>query len=242
VSVRPFVASAKPRTSSAPSREHPGRTRGTVTLLGLGRPSESSLVERRALSAWAHPACRSAATRSSASRASQGRCDVRCDSSRGLDGPFRASSAAPPPFGGFRRTGFLHLGNPHGLLCSPAHKASAVFWLRGMPIPARARPAFLRLRRAGPRATSNAGRVCFAPATLLSFFLQGFLFRPEIQRRLRPDPPLLLELAGRRPLARPPVPSGPQLRRFAPSEQRSPFAIAIFRQAPGPCPLGFSPL
>lgn len=154
-------------------------------------------MERRALSAWAHPACRSAASRFSASRASR---------DRGYD--FATPPVDFPPPSGLhpglhrpsekaRRTGSPLRGNPPGLCGSPAHEASAVFWLRGMPFPARARPAFLRLRRAGPRATSNADRVCFAPATLLSFLLQGFLFRPEIRDLVsEPVPPLLLGASG----------------------------------------------
>jgi hypothetical protein len=84
-------------------------------------------------------------------------------------------------------------GNPPGLCCSPAHEGIAVFCPRGLPFPARAHPAFLRLGRAGPRATSITGRVCFAPATLLSFLLQGFVFLPEIRGLVsEPVPPLLL--------------------------------------------------
>lgn len=68
----------------------------------------------------------------------------------------------------------------------------------GLPSPARARPTFLRLGRTGPQTTSNAGRVCFTPATPLSFSLQGFVLRPEIQDSFpSPDPPMLLEAGDR---------------------------------------------
>lgn len=68
-----------------------------------------------------------------------------------------------------------------------------------MPTPARVRPAFLRLRRTGNLATSKTRRIYFAPATLVSFELQGFLLPPEIRDSFpSPAPPLLLESSRNR--------------------------------------------
>lgn len=53
--------------------------------------------------------------------------------------------------------------------------------------------AFLRLRRTGLSATLTARRVCFAPTTLVSLNLQGFLL-PEI-RNPSPGPILPCRLA-----------------------------------------------
>lgn len=154
-----------------------------MTLLEVRASFGVFLAKRRALSAWAHPACCSAASRFFASRASR---------DRGYDSATPPVDFSPPsgfdpglhrPSEKVRRTGSPLRGNPPGLYGPSAHEASAVFWLRGMPVPARARPAFLRLRRAGPRATSNADRVCFAPATLLSFLLQGLF--PARDREIR---------------------------------------------------------
>jgi hypothetical protein len=64
----------------------------------------------------------------------------------------------------------------------------------GMPVPARVRPGVSTPSANRLSATSKTGRICFAPATLVSFELQGFLFPPEIQDSFpSPAPSLLLE-------------------------------------------------
>lgn len=175
--------------------------------MGFRCLSESQGGRSRALLAQAPPACRSAATRSIL-------LSTCCRLPRKTTAPLLGLHAPPrlsqPPC--CRGTGLRQsrsdselrhalreidsLDNPHGLSCSSAYQPLLPFTTR-LPSLARARPTFLRLRRASPTGCSSDLPGLFHPGSTHELEPSGSLSAQGSARVSTTDPPLPLRITPR---------------------------------------------
>lgn len=121
------------------------------------------------------------------------------------------------------------------ICCSSAHPAAEALHEGGCQFPTEPTHSVVTLSADRPaRTTSTTCRVCFAPTTLLSFSLQGFVPRSNLLPRLRGRSSHAVGSVG--------FEAGKaRLRRFAPAANR--FSTAFVSKNPLiPYPLGFHPL